>query len=182
MKKYYLLNFKTLSFEFRVFSNSEEELNAIKELEKDSLTQQYLSDFKQYILETMIALENNEEPIRFTTFVYKDSVLVGILSLLDLGDNLVLSYGICPKQRGNHYGNKILSEVFDYMFSANLQLEKIILYIDQTNIGSIKSFPRSTHCAIKECYDHKTGKKYFKLATHNPYLLNNALEEGLFRF
>jgi RimJ/RimL family protein N-acetyltransferase len=179
MDSNYLLNFQTQNFKFKVFSGSDIELKMIRDFENDKDTLDYLSDFKLYLAETQKDVEDGVEPLRFTTIVYIDEIPIGILSLLNLGDNLVISHGIAPLYRGNGYSSKIKKEVFDYIFTNNNSIKEISAYVDKNNIKNIHSLSKLKNDGSEEIYDKKTGKTYFRISNVNPYYKENTTDRTL---
>lgn len=131
--------------------------------------------FKQYVEETKSDVEKGLEPLRYTTVLYKDGKPLGILSLFDLDDNLIMSYGIVPKHRGNHYSEQIKKEVSEYVFHFVPTIEKITAYIEATNYNSLKSISRLSMQNIAEMYDKETGKKYFVFTVYNPNYIKSDI-------
>lgn len=167
MKSNKLLNFKTENFKFCVMRNTLEERAMIKSLEEDIFTKKYLTDFANYLLETNDDLANNILPIRCTNIIYKNEFPIGVLSFLNLGDNLIISYGLAPKDRGNKFMKLILEEVTNYLFSTDSCLQRITYYIDVTNISSIRTL--SNEVIMKITQDKKTNKQFYEAIQYNPY-------------
>lgn len=172
MHDYPLLNFNTESFSFRLFSNTEEEISMINEFEHDDNTKVFLTDFKKYIFETEEDLKLDIEPLRYTTIAYYEDRPVGLITFLNLENELIFSHGIRPSERGNRFSSRIKREVFDYAFRNLETVEKITVFIDSNNENNLHSLQKLTYDKIEKIWDEKSQKEYFKVSNHNPYLEN----------
>lgn len=172
MNNYPLLNFNTESFSFRVYSNIDEEISMINEFEKDEKTKEFLSDFKKYIFETEQDLKLDIEPLRYTTIAYYEDRPVGLITFLNLGNELIFSHGIRPSERGNRFSSRIKREVFDYAFCTLDNVEKIVVFIDSNNENNLHSLQKLTYDEIEKIWDEKQQKEFLKVSNHNPYLEN----------
>lgn len=168
MTNYPLLNFKTETFSFLPYSHAELEEEMIKELVEDLETIAFLPDFLEYIHETERDLENEVEPIRFTSIVYYQNTPIGLISFYDFGNELVFSQGIAPKQRGKGFSSRIRKEVYQYIFENMKIIEKITAYIDAKNTKSIYTLGNFGCDEIENISDKKEKKEYLKITNYNP--------------
>ena len=172
MNDYPLLNFNTESFSLRLFSNTEEEISMINEFEHDDNTREFLTDFKKYIFETEQDLKLDIEPIRYTNIAYYEDRPVGLITFLNLGNELIFSHGIRPSERGNRFSSRIKREVFDYAFRTLDYVEKITVFIDSNNENNLHSLQKLTYDEIEKIWDEKSQKEFLKVSNNNPYLEN----------
>lgn len=165
-----LLNFNTESFSYRLYTSTEEENKMLDEFSNDEKTQEFLKDFKNYIIETDEELKLGVEPSRYTTIVYYEEEPIGLVTFYDLENELIFSHGIRPNKRGNKFSSRIKKELFDYVFRSLEEVEKITVYIDSNNTNNLHSLQKLTYDEIETIFDEKENKEYLKVSNYNPYL------------
>lgn len=176
MNNYPLLNFQTESFFFSLYADTELEKKMIQELKDDLETKEFLPDFLKYIQETRTDLEEQIDPIRFTSIVYYQNYPIGLISFYDIGNELVFSQGIIPSQRGKGLSSMIRKEVYQYVFENIEGVEKITAYIDNQNMKSLHALGKFGCDEMEEICDEQGKKQYFKITNYNPILMEQKRE------
>ena len=109
-----------------------EHRSTIIELQNDLSSQKYLGDINY----SLIKLEENKKNKAYIS--YYNEVPIGYISLFVINNNYEISYGILPKYRKQNLGALLLEEFSEKLFDIYLDIDKLSLQINQSNIGSIK--------------------------------------------
>ena len=176
MNSYPLLNFKTDSFSFRLFSNTKDEQQMIEEFMNDEKTQSFLPDFLKYIRETQQDLEQGFAPLRYTSIAYYEDKPIGLITFFDMEKELIFSHGVRPSERGKRFSSRIKKEVFDYVFSTLENIEKITVYIDVNNENNLNSLKKLVYDSIEKVYSKDGDTEFYRVSNYNPYLKKKMME------
>lgn len=109
----------------------------IVELYNDNDGKTYLGDLNYQVQE--IAKKNEEDNHNVAYIAYYNEEPVGYISLTATNKSFQISYGICPKKRGEYLGALLLQEFSEKVFEIYDDIDKLTLIINNLNTGSKKT-------------------------------------------
>jgi len=164
-----LTNFKTESFFISKPMFNSIENDFFQKLLNDESINEFLPDLNSWLeMEKTITTPGKNQ---ITSVVYLDEIPIGILSFFILDeDEIIISYGISPDQRGKNYASSLKKEVCNYLFNRFKNLKYIVGYGDANNKKVFNSINKSGYDKITTIDDPASGKKYFKTYVYSPFL------------
>ncbi|MGN1338241.1 MAG: GNAT family N-acetyltransferase [Candidatus Coprovivens sp.] len=141
------------SFKLMEYNDSIEHRRIIVELWNDEESRNFLYDLSKeirYLEEKNFLDKRNNAYI-----VYKDNNPIGYISLKGENNKFTISYGLIKEYRGKHLGTQLLREFTSKVLVTYSDIDKLILIIDNKNIGSKK-------VAINAGYQKESIIRYIK--------------------
>lgn len=135
------------------YNDSIEHRRIIVELWNDDESRNFLYDLSKeirYLEEKNFLDKRNNAYI-----VYKDNNPIGYISLKGENNKFTISYGLIKEYRGRHLGTKLLREFTSKVLVTYSDIDKLVLIIDNKNIGSKK-------VAINAGYQKESIIRYIK--------------------
>lgn len=141
------------SFKLQIYNDSLEHRKIIIELWNDDESREFLYDLSKeirYLEEQSYIDERNNAYI-----VYQDETPIGYISLKGENNRFTISYGLLKEYRGKHIGTQLLREFSTQVLITYANIDKLVLIIDNKNIGSKK-------VAINAGYQKDSMIRYIK--------------------
>lgn len=113
-----------------------EHKKTIAELNSDVEGRMYLGNLKLTVECLQVLKEQSQ--LNHTFIAYYNGEPIGFILITDNCD-YEICYGIRPKYRGEYFGALLLLEFSEKMFEDFEEIKELKLYIDENNIGSIKT-------------------------------------------
>lgn len=117
-------------------NTKEDHKRTILEISSDAEGRMYLGDLRTTV--DCIKGFGDNESFNCVYIAYYNDTAVGFISISENCDYEICS-GIRPKYRGEHLGALLLQEFSEKIFEKYNEVDELKLYIDNTNISSIKS-------------------------------------------
>ena len=135
------------------YNDSIEHRRIIVELWNDEESRNFLYDLSKeirYLEEKNLLDKRNNAYI-----VYKDNNPIGYISLKGENNKFTISCGLIKEYRGKHLGTQLLREFTSKVLVTYSDIDKLVLIIDNKNIGSKK-------VAINAGYQKESIIRYIK--------------------
>lgn len=131
------IKLKTLSL-ITYDMNKKKHYHFVKDITSDQLMNKFIPEpIENQLIESTL---DDKVEVGSSYIVGEDKNLIGYIRFNELDEFgvLTLHYGVGPDFRRKNYGTKILQEVSEYAFKNINEVEKVRLYINAINKGSIK--------------------------------------------
>ena len=107
------------------------------ELTNDINVRTYFNDFERYV--NNIIEHGKENNINKAYVVSKEDEIVGMIMIDYLDPRYYISYALLPNKRHERLGTLLLSDFVEYLFQSGLDIDKLFLEINASNVASIKT-------------------------------------------
>ncbi len=157
-------SFETKSFEFFSYDFSlESHREFAKDLIRDPNVDKYLKNVDAFIY------NDTEMPLNNAYLVGNKDNIVGYINLYERINAVEMDYAVGPKFRGirnnsnETIGCQILRETSEYIFENYDFIKFISLYIEKSNIRSIKAAQRAGFKLVDSFYTGNEYRKYLNI-------------------
>lgn len=107
------------------------------ELGNDKDGRNYLGNLEYHI--DMVNKRKEDNPCNHAYIAYYDDIPIGFISITNKDESYQISYGIRPRNRGEHLGAMLLQEFSEKMFEVYPEINTLTLIINDLNTGSRKT-------------------------------------------